>query len=123
MATASWSSSASRTRLPNGATIAHINETNRITEDVATFLKLPFAEEQLPVIMQAVSLEAMSDKAVRAERAEPNRAPVWKEGAKSFFFKGTNGRWRDVLSAEEVALYEEKAGRLLTPACRAWLEH
>ena len=45
-----------------------------------------------------------------------------KEGAKTFFFKGTNGRWQDVLSAEEVALYEEKAAQVLTPDCRAWLE-
>ena len=90
---------------------------------IATFLKLPLAEEQLPGIMQAVSLEAMRDEAVRAERADPNRTSVWKEGAKNFFFKGTNGRWRDVLSADELALYEEKAAQVLTPDCRAWLEH
>lgn len=89
---------------------------------IARFLKLPLAEEQLPVIMQAVSLEVMRNEAMHAERVDPNRAPVWKEGAKNFFFKGTNGRWKEVLSAEEVALYEEKAGQLLTPECRAWLE-
>ena len=60
---------------------------------------------------------------VRSERLDAGSLRIFKDGAKTFFFKGTNGRWRDVLSAEEVALYEEKAGRLLTPACRAWLEH
>lgn len=89
---------------------------------IARFLKLPLAEEQLPVIMQAVSLEVMRNEAMHAESVDPNRAPVWKEGAKNFFFKGTNERWKEVLSAEEVALYEEKAGQLLTPECRAWLE-
>lgn len=73
--------------------------------------------------MQAVSLEAMRDEAVRIDSAEPNRPPVWKEGAKTFFFKGTNGRWKEVLSAEELGLYEEKVSQVLTPACRAWLEH
>ncbi|MEZ4731571.1 MAG: sulfotransferase domain-containing protein [Caldilineaceae bacterium] len=89
---------------------------------IANFLTIPLAEEQLPVIMQAVSLESMRAAALRAESADPNKAPVWKEGAKNFFFKGTNGRWKDVLSAAELALYEEKAAQVLTPDCRAWLE-
>lgn len=33
-----------------------------------------------------------------------------------------NGRWQDVLSAEELALYDAKAAQVLTPDCRAWLE-
>ena len=57
-----------------------------------------------------------------AERLNPNMTDFWKEGAKTFFFKGTNGRWKDVLSAEELALYEQKAAQVLTPDCRAWLE-
>ena len=32
-------------------------------------------------------------------------------GANTFFFKGTNGRWKDVLSVEELALYDEKAAQ------------
>jgi aryl sulfotransferase len=58
----------------------------------------------------------------REDRLDPGLKNVWKEGAKSFFHKGTNGRWRDVLSAEEVQMYEEKAAQVLTPDCRAWLE-
>jgi hypothetical protein len=41
-----------------------------------------------------------------AEKADPE--------AKVFFFKGTNGRWRDVLSAEELDLCEEAVARVLT---------
>ena len=77
---------------------------------------------QLPGILQAISLEAMRDEALSAENADPNRPPVWKEGAKTFFFKGTNGRWKEVLCAAEVAMYEEKAAQLLTTDCRGWLE-
>ena len=40
----------------------------------------------------------------------------------TFFHKGTNGRWRDVLSDEEVAMYEETAVKVLTPDCKEWLE-
>jgi hypothetical protein len=31
-------------------------------------------------------------------------------------------RWRKVLSAAELELYEAAAGRELTPECRRWLE-
>ena len=40
----------------------------------------------------------------------------------SFFYKGTNGCWRDMLSEEELALYDEAAMRELTPDCPLWLE-
>lgn len=46
----------------------------------------------------------------------------WFEGGSdTFFFKGTNGRWRDVLTAEDLALYE-KAVERLEPDLRQWLE-
>jgi aryl sulfotransferase len=47
---------------------------------------------------------------------------VWVNGACSFFYKGTNGRWRDVLSGEELAMYEHTAAKVQTPSCRTWLE-
>jgi aryl sulfotransferase len=46
----------------------------------------------------------------------------WFEGGSDrFFFKGTNGRWRDVLTAEDLALYETAVARL-EPGLRRWLE-
>ena len=90
---------------------------------IADFLAIALTADALPGIGQAVSLESMREAAVRTESADPNKPPVWKEGAKSFFFKGTNGRWKEVLSAEEVALYEQKVAKVLRPECRAWLEH
>ena len=86
---------------------------------LADFLAIPLLEAALPTLLQALSLEAMRNN---AERLEPGIKQVWKAGAATFFFKGTNGRWRDVLSAAELALYEEKAAQVLTPDCRAWLE-
>jgi aryl sulfotransferase len=59
----------------------------------------------------------------RAEQRDAGIESVFTGGARTFFYKGTNGRWKPVLSAEELAMYEYTAARLLTPACRAWLEH
>ncbi len=86
---------------------------------LAAFLAIPLTNDDLPPLMQAVSLDAMRE---RESRLNESWRSTFTEGANTFFFKGTNGRWRDVLSAEEVALYEEKAAQVLTPDCQAWLE-
>ena len=53
--------------------------------------------------------------------AERARA-IWRHGLDTFFFKGTNGRWRDVLTPAELELYEAAKARCLTPDCAAYLE-
>jgi aryl sulfotransferase len=55
------------------------------------------------------------------------QAGVWSNkvvegGARTFFWKGTNGRWRGILSEAELALYDETAAKVLTPDCARWLE-
>jgi aryl sulfotransferase len=37
--------------------------------------------------------------------------------------QGINGRWRDILSEDELALYEAAAERELTPGCCRRLEN
>jgi len=86
---------------------------------IAHFLAIVLPEEALPPLIEAVSLPAMRRE---AEQRYPDLDQFFQGGVQSFFFKGTNGRWQTVLSAAEVALYEETAARVLTPDCRAWLE-
>lgn len=86
---------------------------------LAAFLAIPLANEDLPPLLQAVNLDTIREREARLNKSW---SATFTEGAKTFFFKGTNGRWQDVLSAEELALYEQKAAQVLTPACRAWLE-
>ncbi len=57
----------------------------------------------------------MRERAIGVERSQPS---AFAEGPKTFFFKGTNGRWKEVLSEEELALYDQKAVQVLTPECR-----
>lgn len=86
---------------------------------IAAYLNIPLTQDALEAIAQAVTFDTMRERALNNDRGKPS---AFTEGAKTFFFKGTNGRWKEVLSAEEVALYEEKAGQVLTSECRAWLE-
>jgi aryl sulfotransferase len=55
-------------------------------------------------------------------RNEKHIGPTFFEGgAGRFFHKGTNGRGRDVLTEEDLALYET-AARRLDRELRTWLE-
>jgi aryl sulfotransferase len=41
-------------------------------------------------------------------------------GADTFLYKGTNGRWRDVLTSEELDRFDQRAQELLPPEAIAW---
>ena len=87
---------------------------------VATFLDMPVTAKQVAAVAQAVQFDRMKQEAT----ADPTAGTdTWKGGLATFFHKGTNGRWRDVLSAEEVAMYEGTARKVLTPDCKEWLEN
>ena len=38
-----------------------------------------------------------------------------------FINRGTNGRWTETLTSEEVAAYETRAEQELGPECARWL--
>ena len=48
---------------------------------------------------------------------------MFEGGTKGFIFKGTNGRWRDVLTSDEVARYQKRACECLPAEAIDWLEH
>ena len=57
-----------------------------------------------------------------ATKSVPLGGAFWEGGAKTFIHKGTNGRWRDVLSKEDVLQYEQLATTELGEDCAHWLE-
>ncbi len=56
-----------------------------------------------------------------AETVTPLGGVLWEGGAQTFINKGTNGRWKDVLTPAEVRAYEQRALRELGEDCAAWL--
>ena len=56
-----------------------------------------------------------------ATQSVPLGGAFWEGGAKTFINKGTNGRWRDVLSEQESKKYEDIVSQKLDPACAKWL--
>jgi aryl sulfotransferase len=85
---------------------------------IARFLELEIPEAKWPARVARCTFEAM-----RARSDEIGSFEIaFEGGAKSFLFKGTNGRWRDVLTPAELAAYEERVAELLPPDGAAWLE-
>ena len=61
-------------------------------------------------------------KAIAEDDSEDTSAQTFKGGRDGFYFSGTNGRWRGVLTDEDLDLYEEAKRRVLSPECAAYLE-
>ena len=84
---------------------------------VADFLEIEVPNSVWPAVVERCTFEAM-----KARPDEIGPFPNFENGARSFLFKGTNGRWRDVLRPDELAAYDKRAAEILTPEAVAWLE-
>src|SRR5262245_20739124 len=74
-----------------------------------------------PAILEIVGLRALRAEARGNEGDDPMEF-TFNGGADRFFYKGENGRWRDLLTEEDLAVYDE-ATATLDPSLRQWLEH
>jgi aryl sulfotransferase len=96
-----------------------ITDVEQEARRIADFLGTEVPEQEWSRIVQAVHIDEMRK---RSDRYVPNADVAFVGGAETFLYKGTNGRWREVLSAEELQLYDAACERVLTADCRRWLE-
>ena len=73
--------------------------------------------ETWPALVEKSGFEAMRREALENDMF----ALTFEGGANRFFFKGANGRWRDVLTADELREHDQAVRRALTPDCAAWV--
>ena len=85
---------------------------------IAEFLGIPLPCEGWAQLVDAASFAAMRRE---GKALLPRADDVFEGGSDRFLFKGTNGRWRDEMTGEELALYDQVAQRL-TPGLSRWLE-
>jgi aryl sulfotransferase len=87
---------------------------------ISDFLEIDTPAERLPALAAAAGFDAM-----KADGAAllPEIGVMFDKGAERFLNKGSNGRWRDVLTEADLARYEAVFRRKVSPACAAWLEH
>lgn len=86
---------------------------------IADFCGIDVDDERWDEIVDSARFATMKRD---AKKLAPGAERAFKGGANSFIYKGTGGRWRDVLTDAELALYERSA-RQLDPHLRDWLEN
>ena len=90
----------------------------REIEGIAEFLEIPIDPLRWNAIVEHCSFDYMKKNATKSV---PLGGAFWDGGAQTFINKGTNGRWRDVLTADDVDRYERRARAELGEACAHWL--
>jgi aryl sulfotransferase len=85
---------------------------------IAACLDIPIDESKWDAIVEHCTFDWMRE---HGEKIVPLGGAVWVDGVKSFMNKGTNGRWKETLTAAESAEYEARALAELGPECAHWL--
>lgn len=91
-----------------------------VIREIARYLQIEVPDAPWPTIVRNCTFAQMK---ADGDKLMPIAGMMWSNGSQTFFNKGTNGRWREILSEEEIALYDAVAKRELTPECRQWLEN
>ncbi len=87
---------------------------------IADYLDITITPEYLAEVTEQCTFASMKK---RAEEVIPMAGMLFDGGAQTFINKGSNGRWRDVLTADELSTYDKHIAKTLTPECANWLEN
>jgi aryl sulfotransferase len=85
---------------------------------IAKFLGIDIDETKFPLMVEHCGIDYMRRT---SSQHSPMLDMAFQEGGKTFFNKGTNGRWKDLLTAADLARYDEVVRANLTPDCAHWI--
>lgn len=85
---------------------------------IAEFLEITIDESKWLDILEHCSFDYMKK---HAAKSAPLGGVFWEGGAQTFIHKGTNGRWKDILTEADIARYEATALQNLGSECANWL--
>ena len=85
---------------------------------LAAFLDIEIDPETWNTILEHCSFDYMKRNSVKSV---PLGGAFWDGGSDTFINKGTNGRWKELLSKEDNKRYEEMCLTNLGEACTKWL--
>ena len=85
---------------------------------VAAFLGVQIPSSKWPAVIERCTFEAMRS----VDEEQSGLSEMFEGGIQGFIFKGTNGRWRDVLTDDDVAAYHRRVAEALPPDAARWIE-
>lgn len=97
-----------------------LEDPEKVIRAVAAYLEIEIDEAMIPGILERISFGSMKKNFMKIM---PESSELWKGGGDRFMNKGTNGRWRGVLTAEELGQYDRAVEKGLTADAAHWLEH
>ena len=86
--------------------------------EIAAFLGIDVDPRRWDTIVEHCTFDYMKR---HATKTVPLGGAFWEGGAETFIHKGANGRWRDLLSAEDSRRYAATAIEKLGADCARWL--
>lgn len=89
-------------------------EMKRISE----FLGIATPDSLLPALVEAASFDAMKRD---GDKLLAHTKNMFKDGPQTFLYKGTNSRWRTVLTEADLELYQRRLTAETSPAQARWL--
>ncbi len=87
---------------------------------IAGFLDIPLSDGQAAHYADAAGFARMKRE---ADVLMPAAGAIWQGGGKTFINQGTNGRWKDVVRADDLDAYADKVRASFSPALARWIEH
>ena len=85
---------------------------------IAAFMEIAIDESTWDAILEHCSFQYMK---AHSSLTAPFGGELWEGGGNAFMHKGTNDRWNNMLTAEDISQYERVAAEQLGPACAHWL--
>ena len=87
---------------------------------IAAFLGITLPDAVWPQVVEGAGFETMREQGAQII---PFAEAGWDGGAKRFLYKGTNGRWQNVVAQSDLDRYAAQVKAAFNPALAAWLEH
>ncbi len=87
---------------------------------ISRFLDIDTPGDRLTSLAEAARFDNMR---ADGDALLPGIEEAFDRGPERFLNKGTNGRWKDALTEDDLARYQAVARRKFSPACAAWIEH
>lgn len=89
---------------------------------IDAFASIGASDERIRRTVEETTFSRVKQRAESLSDEEDGARIAFRGGSNSFFYKGVNGRWRELLDDEDLALYEAAKKRVLSPDCARWLE-
>ena len=87
---------------------------------IADFLDIDVPANRWPDIVSAASFDAMK---AQGDVLLAHQQRTFDGGAARFLHKGTNGRWKDVVSNADLARYDAQVKAHFTPDLAHWVSN